>query len=188
MRRSDSLGNTIDSPIGSVDSRSIWTWERQKQMRQTESKTNVWNLRFIIVTIVKDKLFFKETPSSIQPNEILIRQELRPLIYGRRLTNQTVRHQGKQERLWASSSSFCSSGENTDRPSKSLSHSFSSYLSRESKFCETMRRRFKGQRSITKNNIDRRCEQEQNKHTKWQRTTYSDKKFYFFRFSPAKTP
>src|SRR6218665_395742 len=39
---------------------------------------------------------------------------------------------------------------NTDRSRKSLSHSFSSCLSRESKFCETMRRRFKGQRFIIK--------------------------------------
>ena len=100
MRRSDSLGNTIDISIDSVDSRSIWTWEKQKQISQTESKTNVWNLRFIIVTIVKDELSLKKlrlrvrwSNRKIQPNEILIWQELRPLMYGRRLTNQTVRHQ-----------------------------------------------------------------------------------------------
>ena len=113
MRNSDSLWNTIDSPIDSVDSRSIWTWEKQKQIRQTESKTNVWNLRFIIVTIERSRFWIK----------------------------------GKQERLGAGNSSFCSSGE---RPRESLSHSSFSCLSRKGKFCETMKRRFKGQRFITK--------------------------------------
>ena len=77
-------------------------------------------------------------------------------MYGGRLTNQTVRHQdsglkANRRGFKRATVLFARAGtRNTDRSRKSLSHSFSSCLSRESKFCETMRRRFKGRRLIIK--------------------------------------